>query len=180
VPAAACADLQPPGIAIAGPGAALRFGDEEGRGAMPSKLLPPLPASLACPAWRETAAMALARGGNVKALLSAGLEPGRPALVGLNEAPPLAPRAGLALPTEVGRPLSRVLEQDADACTRLLFDLQTEAPRDDVLPKSNRPQDAGPRRTPSPRPARGKTRHGPHASGGAGDDRPCHASGPRV
>jgi recombinase/recombinase-like zinc beta ribbon protein len=135
VQAAECAALQPPGIAIAVPGAAMRFGDDAGLGAVPPTLIPPIPASCECPAWLEEAAMALERGSTVKALLAAGLDPGRTQIVDINQDHHLDPRGDLQLPHELRRERGGFWERDADLCTRLCFDIQADAPRDPVLPE---------------------------------------------
>jgi hypothetical protein len=137
------ADVQPSGIEIAVPSAALRFGDEERRGAGPSELLPPLPASWEFPAGLAEAAMALARGGNVTALLPAGRDHGRTARVGSTPDGHLDPRRGLELPHEWGRQRGGCVERDADACTGRFFDRQPEAPGDHVLPAEQQATNLG-------------------------------------
>ena len=81
----------------------MRFGDDEGLGAVPPKLIPPIPASCEFPAWLEEAAMALERGGQVKALLTAGLDHGRTKIVGIKQDHHLDPRGSLKLPNELRR-----------------------------------------------------------------------------
>jgi hypothetical protein len=70
----------------------MRFGNDEGLGAVPPELIPSIPASFEFPAWLEEAAMALERGGTVKALLAAGLDHSRTKIVGIKQDRHLDPR----------------------------------------------------------------------------------------
>jgi hypothetical protein len=127
------ADLKPAGIheAIVDLTVGLREG--EGVGAAPPKQIPAIAAGFEFPALLEETAIALERGRKVEALLPAGLHDSRAEVVGIKQHHDLDASGSFELPNQLGGQFSGLAEGQPQGWTVRLFDVKSDAKRDDVI-----------------------------------------------
>ena len=122
------ADREPASIDKAVAGAPVGLREDEGLSAVPPKEIPPIAPCLELPAWLEEAPITLEGGGKVEVHLPAGPHHRGAQIIRIKQHDHLNACRGVELPNQLSGQLSGLLEGDAYGRTRLLLDVEPNAP----------------------------------------------------